>query len=71
MQNPSVPELWHVEGIPDKDCKTVEQALHSRKPDKMKKIPISEKGEDWYQQGDVCVWPRNTVSLKPFPSILT
>jgi len=71
MKNPSVPELWHVEGIPDLTCTTVEQALHSRKPDKMRKIPVSDIGEDWYQQGDVYVWPRNANSLKLYPKILT
>jgi len=71
MQNPSIPELWHVEGILDEHCKTVEEALHSRKPGKMKKIPVSDEGENWYQQGDVCVWPRKAKSLKPFPAVLT
>jgi len=66
-----VPELWHIEGVPKKTCKTVAEALHSRKPDKMRSIPVAETGEDWWQQGDVYVWPRKAKSLKPYPKILT
>lgn len=72
MLNPSVPELWHIEGIGDRNIKTVEQALNWRKPPKMKEIPIDDKnGEEWVQQGDVCIWPKKAKSLKTYPKILT
>ena len=28
-------------------------------------------GADWYQQGDVQIWPKDAKSVKPFPSVLT
>jgi hypothetical protein len=70
MHNPSVPEVWHIEGVGN-ECNTVAEALHWRKPDEMRKIPVSENGEDWFQQGDVCLWPEGASSLKPYPAILT
>lgn len=69
MLNPSI-GIYHIEGVPIK-CKTVEDALISRKPKEMKMIPISESGDDWYQQGDVCIWNKKSKSLKMFPKILT
>jgi hypothetical protein len=70
MLNPSV-GIWHVEGVPV-DCKTVEDALHSRKPNVLKSLPIDEtNGSDWFQQGDVCIWPKNAISVKRYPEVLT
>jgi hypothetical protein len=70
MVNPSL-GCNHVEPV-SKECKTVEQALHFRKPEEMKKIPINDEfGEDWFQQGDVYVWSREAKVLKRYPSILT
>jgi hypothetical protein len=69
MKNPSI-GVYHIEGV-GANCKTVEDALLFRKPTDMKKIPISENGEDWYQQGDVCIWNKNAKSLKLYPKILT
>jgi len=69
MLNPSI-GTWHVEGVPP-GCDTVEKALNFRKPNAMKSIMIDDAGEDWYQQGDVCIWPKNAKSLKPLPTILT
>ena len=69
MRNPSI-STWHVEGV-GSECKTVAEALHWRKPDKMRKIPVSDNGKDWYQQGDVCIWPREAKFLKPLPKTLT
>jgi hypothetical protein len=69
MENPSVEGLFHMEGV--KDCKTVGDALTFRKPSKMKAIPVNPNGEDWFQQGDVCIWPRNAKFLKEFPKVLT
>lgn len=68
MRNPSV-GTYHIEGVTG--CKTCRDALDFRKPDEMKKIPVSENGQDWFQQGDVCIWPRNAKFLKPLPKILT
>lgn len=70
MKNPSVPELWHVEGV-GSECTNVAEALHFRKPVDMQEIPVSEDGEDWLQQGDVYLWPKEAKSLKPFPKKLT
>ena len=70
MKNPSVPDTFHLEGV-SVECKTVEQALHYRKPESMKKIPVSDDGECWYQQGDVCIYPADAITLKPHPTILT
>jgi hypothetical protein len=70
MHNPSVPELWHVEGVPP-GTRSVREALHARKPAEMRAIPVSEDGEAWYQQGDVCVWPRGARALRPYPEVLT
>ena len=74
MLNPSIstPDnpIWHLEGVP-LTTKTVKEALQFRKPAAMKAIKISATGEDWYQQGDVCVWPREAKSLKPLPILLT
>ena len=69
MLNPSI-GIWHVEGVPN-DCQTVEHALNSRKPEQMRAIPISEDGENWYQQGDVCCWPADAKALKPLPTQIT
>lgn len=70
MINPSV-GCYHIEGVP-RECDTIEKALNSRKPKEMKKIPIDNvNGEDWYQQGDVCIWPQKAKSLKSNPKILT
>lgn len=70
MRNPSI-GIYHIEGVPDQSARTVEAAFHSRKPDAMRRIPVSEQGKDWYLQGDVFSWPENAESLKMWPSKLT
>jgi hypothetical protein len=70
MHNPSVPEIWHIEGV-GPECTTVAEALHWRKPHAMRQIPVADDGEEWFQQGDVCIWPEEAKSLQPFPSKLT
>ena len=70
MHNPSVPEVWHIEGVGN-ECKTVAEALHWRKPEAMRGIPVAEDGEDYYQQGDVVIWPKAAKKLKMFPKVLT
>lgn len=70
MKNPSI-GCYHIEGVPP-DCDTLEKALNSRKPKEMGKIPVDDvTGENWYQQGDVCIWSKNAKSLKSKPIILT
>ena len=70
MFNPSVEGLIHIEGV-GPECRTVRAALHWRKPDPMRAIPISDTGADWQQQGDVYIWPLGAESLKPLPLQLT
>ncbi len=70
MRNPSVPGVYHLEGRPP-GTKTVAEALRAQQPVAMQKLPISEQGDDWWQQGDVFVWPKGAMSLKPKPVILT
>jgi hypothetical protein len=69
MVNPSI-NTYHVEGVAI-ECETVEQALNFRKPEAMRRIPVSENGEEWYQQGDVCIWRKGAKFLKHRPKILT
>jgi hypothetical protein len=69
MLNPSVPEVWHLEGVPNA-CNTVAAALawrNSLSPDKID----DENGADWYQQGDVILRPVGTKKFKSKPVILT
>lgn len=71
MLNPSVPELWHVEAV-SLSCKTVRAALDFRKPVKLRALPVDNKrGANWYQQGDVCIWPEDATSVKSLPIVLT
>jgi hypothetical protein len=69
MENPSVPEVWHIEGVPN-DRETVYAALNFRN-----NLPESqiddERGADWYQQGDVIFRPYKAKKFKRFPKILT
>ena len=69
MQNQSTGD-WHIEGVPPW-VTTVKEALHTRKPTKLQEIPVSMDGEDWVQHGDVCIWPLNASSVKPYPAIIT
>jgi hypothetical protein len=71
LVNPSVEGIYHIEGV-STECNTIEDALTYRKPDILKNIPVDDtNGADWYEQGDVCVWPKNAVSVKSKPIILT
>ncbi len=70
MKNPSVSDTFHLEAVP-RECDTIEKALNARKPPTMRNIPVSKDGENWYQQGDVCIWPENALMLKEYPTILT
>lgn len=69
MANPSVPEVWHVEGC-HPDCKTVQEALNFRNsltPDMIDE----ENGADWFQQGDVLLFPKDAKKFKSRPVMLT
>jgi len=69
MTNPSVPEVWHVEGV-HPDCLTVQDALNFR--NSLTKEEIDEiNGCDYYQQGDVILKPRGAKRLKSTPNVLT
>lgn len=69
MVNPSI-GVYHIEGLQG-NPKTVDEALHERKPDWMKAIPISDDGLDYYQQGDVFIVPKGAKSLKRYPAQLS
>ena len=70
MKNPSI-GTYHIEGI-GLECKTVKDAIRFRKDPLMQKIMIDDlNGEDYYQQGDVFVWPKNAKKLKFWPKVLT
>jgi len=69
MVNPSTGGQ-HLERV-SAECKTVEQALNWRKPEALQRIPVSDNGEDWYQQGDVCIWPEKAIIIKPLPIVIT
>ncbi len=74
MLNPSLSTadnpIYHLEGIPA-DCDTVVAALHFRKPVDFQRYPVNKNGADWYQQGDVIMYPEEVTPVKPFPAILT
>jgi hypothetical protein len=60
-----------MEGVPG-DIETVEQAINFRKPVRLRAIPVDDKnGLDYYQQGDVVIWPKDAHAVKFFPKILT
>jgi hypothetical protein len=70
MRNPSI-DVVHLEGVPP-DIDTCQEALDFRKPLELQKISIDdENGAEWYQQGDVCIWPEKAKYIKSSPSILT
>lgn len=71
MANPSVPELWHVEGVGEQ-CRSIKEALHWRLPEGARRLPVDdENGSDWYQQGDLVIYPKKATSLKSRPCVLT
>lgn len=69
MHNPSVPEVWHVEFVPESTA-TVQEALNFRNgltPDMIDDV----NGADWYQQGDVIMRPKGAKKFKSRPKRLT
>jgi hypothetical protein len=69
MQNPSVAEVWHLEGV-DPACHTVREALAWRNGLTEDMID-DEAGADWYQQGDVIMRPKGATKFKALPIQLT
>lgn len=69
MENPSVPGVYHVEGVPN-DVKTVREALLFRAGLKEEQID-DENGADWNAQGDVLMFPKGATKFRRFPRILT
>ena len=69
MKNPSI-GTWHVEGVPNQ-CRTVMDALRWREPEALQRIPRSENGQPYQQQGDVYIWPKDAKFLKSMPEIVT
>ena len=71
MKNPSVPELWHVEGV-DNSCETIDDAMAFRVPERFQHLlPFGPNGSDWFQQGDQYFVPEGATSLKPRPCVMT
>lgn len=72
MLNPST-GTWHVEGVAD-TCKTCQAALLWA--NNIPEDRVAEDGLDWYQQGDVLIFPAEfrtdpKSKLKPAPAVLT
>ena len=69
MQNPSLPEVWHIEGVAP-DCSTVREALNFRNG--LNETDVDDiNGMDWYQQGDVILRPSGALKFKRLPIVLT
>lgn len=69
MENPSVPEVYHIEFV-DVSCSTVQEALNFRNSLTPEMID-DEEGSPWYQQGDVIIRPKGATKFKSRPDILT
>ena len=69
MQNPSVPELWHIEGVPT-EINSVTEAMNFR--NSLTEDEIDDTiGVEWYQQGDVILRPVGAKKFRRLPSVLT
>lgn len=69
MLNPSMPGIYHVEGVLP-TVKTVQEALNWRvslTPGQIDDI----NGAEWYEQGDVILKPKGAKTFKSSPTILT
>ena len=69
MENPSLPGVWHVEGVAP-GCTTVDEALLYRNGMSERQID-DVGGSDWYQQGDVLLFPEHATTFKRHPAVLT
>ena len=68
MQNPSLPDVQHIEFVP-LECETVEDAWLFRV--NLKKDDIdNESGYDWYMQGDVIIRKKGVKKFKMFPVVI-
>jgi len=69
MINASLPDMYHIEGV-SPEIKTVYDALLWRNG--IAKDQVNDvNGEDWYQQGDVLLFPKGGKKFKSKPIILT
>lgn len=68
MQNPSLPEVWHIEYVPA-NLTTIEQAMNFRLKRKEETID-DENGEDFYIHGDRVLVPENAVKTKRWPKLI-
>lgn len=69
MLNPSLPDVWHVEFVPD-SCNSIQDCINFRVG--LTNDQIDDKnGVEWYQQGDVVMFPKGAKKFKSRPSKLT
>lgn len=68
MENASLRGTYHLEGIPG-EINSVRGAILWRAG--IAEEDVSDDGDDWYQQGDVVLIPKDAKRLRPFPRILT
>jgi len=68
MENQSLPGFFHVEPV-GTQCNTVAEAHLFREQRTEKEV--SENGSDYYQHGDVLLWPTKAKVFKPRPIELT
>jgi hypothetical protein len=69
MLNPSLPEVWHIEFVRE-NANTVGEALMFRNgltPDQID----DKNGADWWQQGDILLFPKGAKKFKSRPAKLT
>ena len=69
MENASLPGTWHAEGVPN-ETKTVREAIMFRNGLSEDQID-EEHGSEYFQQGDVLLFPRGATKFKSRPKILT
>jgi len=65
MDNPSLPEIQHVEYVPV-ECETVEQAMNFRL-DRREEDVDDENGSPWWLHGDVIIKPEGATKTKRWP----
>ena len=65
MDNPSLPELTHVEYVPT-ECETVEQAMNFRLNRSENEVD-DEAGSPWWLHGDVVIKPKGATRFKRWP----
>jgi len=68
MDNPSLPEVQHVEYVPQ-DCMTVEQAMNFRLNREESEVD-DENGSPYWIHGDVILRPKGATTTKRWPEII-